>query len=524
MAMKDMPRGAGSFEASEITKDYSGVPVLLGVSLTLHPGEIVGLVGHNGAGKSTLLKVLSGAHKQSGGTLRINGQRVEFASPSEAIDSGVSTVYQELSLLPNLTVAQNVWLGREPRRAPFSLDQAKMKKGAQELVDEFGIDVDVDRLVGSYPVAVRQLLEIAIASSRETKYLLLDEPTTALEGDQVTELLAYIRKIANERGIGVLIINHKLDELYGVADRIVALMNGKVLLDSSVESIDRHAVVAAIAGADHAERVEVQREKTSDHPVKMTVENLKGHLLNGVSFEARSSEILGIYGLGGSGRSECLRAIAGIDPATSGAIVMPDGERFLPKTPRESMKHRIAFLTEERKQDGIVPQMNSYLNASLPVLKKFSSFSYLNNKKLVESTDELLESTGIKGDPQSPITSLSGGNQQKVIIARALMQDPEILLLDEPSKGVDIGAKSDIHTLLRKLAHEDDRTVVMVSSEEEEILDVADRVLVFVGGQVVAGPLDAAELDIATLRTLAWHESDDDATNQTSHVYLAEGE
>lgn len=510
MAVKDTPRSEALFEARNITKDYSGVPVLLGVSLTLKPGQIVGLVGHNGAGKSTLLKVLSGAHRQSSGELTIGGQPVEFQSPSEAIARGVSTVYQELSLLPNLTVAQNVWLGREKKKGGFTLDMAAMREGAQRLLDEFDLPIDVDRTVGSYPVAVRQLLEIAIASSRETQFLLLDEPTTALEGDQISDLLRYIRKLADERGIGVLIINHKLDELYGVADRITALMNGRVLLDAPADTVDRKAVISAIAGADHGSVTSERQQEITDHQQVMTVHNLKGILLNGVSFDVRSAEILGIYGLGGSGRSETLRAIAGITPAVSGEVYMADGHPFLPRTPAESMKKGIAFLTEERKSDGIVPQMSSVLNAALPVFKRFSRFARLDDGAMRKNADELLTSMALTGDPHGPITSLSGGNQQKVLIARVLMQNPDVLLLDEPSKGVDIGAKSDIHTLLRKLAHQEGKAVVMVTSEEEEILDVADRVLVFAEGRVVAGPTDVSELSISALRTLAWHEADDE--------------
>lgn len=515
MTVKDaLGSPSRDFEAIDIYKDYSGVPVLLGVSLTISPGEIVGLVGHNGAGKSTLLKVLSGAHKQSSGELRINGERVEFGSPSEAIGRGVSTVYQELSLLPNLTVAQNVWLGREKKKALAMLDMTAMRQGAQDLIDEFDLDVNIDRKVGDYPVAVRQMLEIAIASSRDTEYLLLDEPTTALEGDQIEELLKYIRKLADDRGIGVLIINHKLDELYGVADRITALMNGRVLLDAPAATIDRKAVIAAIAGAEHDSKAdqrsghEQQLGARPEPEVVMEVEDLRGDLLNGVSFAVRSGEILGIYGLGGSGRTETLRAIAGIAPARSGRVKLANGDSFLPKKPKDAMARSIAFLTEERKQDGIVPLMSTHMNVSLPVLEKFSHLTKMNTKEMSAASGELLDQMDLKGDPQAPIISLSGGNQQKALLARTLTQEPDIMLLDEPSKGVDIGAKSEIHRLLRKLAHEDGRAVVMVSSEEEEILDVSDRVLVFAEGRVIAGPIDVNELDVPTLRTLAWHEDE----------------
>ncbi|MBT1182285.1 sugar ABC transporter ATP-binding protein [Bifidobacterium sp. CP2] len=501
------------YEAINIEKDYSGVPVLLDVSLRLHPGEVVGLVGHNGAGKSTFLKVLSGAHKQSGGELRIDGEPVSFSSPSDAIAKGVSTVYQELSLLPNLTVAQNAWLGRELRTPGRTLDKKAMKDATAKLVAEFGLDVQPDALVGTYPVAIRQLLEIAIACSRDTKYLLLDEPTTALEGDQVNVLLDYLGHLAKERNIGILIVNHKLDELYRVSDRIVALMNGKVVIDAPTAEVDRHAVVAAIAGAEYADKAigaeGLQRRSVPDDgKITLQVHGLAGGLLKGVDLEARAGQILGIYGLAGAGRTETLRAIAGINPAAEGDILV-DGEPYHAKTPSDAMKRGIAFLTEERKKDGIVPLMNSYQNAGLPVLERYTRAGMLNKAKMTADTAAILNQLDLKGDPGKPIVSLSGGNQQKVLLARALAQHPHILLLDEPSKGVDIGAKEEIHEILRKLAHEQGMTVVMVSSEEEEVLEVSDKILVFGEGRVLAGPYDVADMTASQLRRLAWGESDD---------------
>lgn len=533
MAARDTSSGvarAGSvrecYEAINIEKDYSGVPVLLDVSLRIHPGEVVGLVGHNGAGKSTFLKVLSGAHRSSGGELRLNGETVSFAGPSDAIGKGVSTVYQELSLLPNLTVAQNAWLGRERRTAVCTLDKRSMGRATAELVADFGLDVDPEALVGSYPVAVRQLLEIAIACSRDTKYLLLDEPTTALEGDQVNVLLGYLGNLAKERGIGILIVNHKLDELYQVSDRIVALMNGKVVIDAPTGEVDRHAVVTAIAGAEYADRAAGSGSYGPGHhaaaggEVTLQVEGLRGGLLNDIGFTARAGQILGIYGLAGVGRTDTLRAIAGINPV-EGGVMSVDGEPYHARIPADAMKHGIAFVTEERKKDGIVPLMDSYQNAGLPVLGRYTRAGMLDRGRMVADTAAILEQLDLKGDPSKPIVSLSGGNQQKVLLARALAQRPHILLLDEPSKGVDIGAKEEIHDILRRLAHEQGMTVVMVSSEEEEVLEVSDSILVFGEGRVLAGPCDAADMTASRLRRLAWGETDDKAQPLAADVRSA---
>ncbi|PHP51319.1 sugar ABC transporter ATP-binding protein [Actinomyces ruminis] len=494
-------------EALDITKDYAGNRVLLGVSLEIRPGEVVGLVGHNGAGKSTLLKVLSGAHRASSGELLIDGREVHFQGPSDAIDCGVSTVYQELSLLGNLTVSQNVWLGRE-LRSKGMLDQRMMRSKALDLVHSFGLDVDPDAKVGTYSTAVRQLLEIAIALSRGTRYLLLDEPTTALEGDQVAALLKYIRRLATERQVGVLIVDHKLDELYDVADRIVALMNGKIVIDAAVESADRHEVVAAIAGQEYeADRRNDSHSRDGvERSTVLKVSGLRSGALHGVSFTAHEGEILGVYGLGGSGRSEMLRALAGIEPAMAGSIEI-NGSAFLPRSPAEAMRHGVSFLTEERKSDGIVPQMNCVRNAALPVLERFTRRCFLREGALRNQITELLKQLNVKGDLNAPIISLSGGNQQKVVLAKALVQNPTLLLLDEPTKGVDIGAKSEIHRLLRELAHSKHQSIVMVSSEEEEILELADNVIVFVDGRVAEGPLPAGALTVPMLRELAWSDA-----------------
>ncbi len=497
----------GGLVARNIKKDYTGVPVLMGVSLTLNPGEIVGLVGHNGAGKSTFLKVLSGAHRPSEGVLEIDGAEVSFSGPSDAINNGVSTVYQELSLLQNLTVSQNVFLGREESNA-LGLNKPAMREQAKAITQSFGLDIDVDRTVGRYSMATRQLLEIAIAASRQTRYLLLDEPTTSLEGDQVHRLLDYVRDLAKQRNIGVLIVNHKLDELYGVADRIVALRDGRAVIDGPTASVDRKDVVAAIAGDEYSEQSNrpsnVLRDRSSLQSV-MELEGVSSPSLNGISIDIRAGEILGIYGLSGSGRTETLRTIAGLDHYDGGSMTIL-GEPYRPRSARAAMRAGIAFVTEERKLDGIVPAMNAYQNASLPIVERFSRFGFLNLGQMRRESRKILDRLRLQGNPNQPVTSLSGGNQQKVLLARAMAQNPRILLLDEPTKGVDLGVKSEIYQLLRKLAHEQELAVVMVSSEEEEILEVSDSVLVFAGGTVVRGPVPTSQVSQAQLREWSWTE------------------
>ncbi|ADI66848.1 sugar ABC transporter ATP-binding protein [Mobiluncus curtisii] len=503
------------FEARNIAKYYSSVPALAGVSIKIHPGEIVGLVGHNGAGKSTLLKVLSGAHGADGGEVLIDGTEVNFASPAGALAKGVGTVYQELSLLPNLTVAQNVFLGRE-KSDWKGLKKEEMRNQAKELVKSFGIDVNVDAPLGHYAVATRQLLEIAVATSKNIKYLLLDEPTTSLEGEQVDSLLKYIKNLAETSNIGVLIVDHKLDELYRICDRIVALVDGKVRIDGNVNEVSHEDVVVAIAGEDVSslldsepkrDAVSVPTSETSKvqgrgEPL-VQVRNLRSAALKGVNLDIYPGEVLGIYGLIGSGRTEFLRALGTLHPIESGSISV-QGKSFKGYKPVDSLKAGLVYVTEERKMDGIVPQLSPIVNTSLPVTKKFSKLTWLSLKKMDSTMQKILARLQIRGNLQGPVVSLSGGNQQKVLLGRAIALNPKLLMLDEPTKGVDIGAKGEIHRIFKDMAHQEQVAVVVVSSEEEEILEVSDRVCVFAQGRNICEPEDVANFSVQRLRKLAW--------------------
>lgn len=507
--------------AEGIVKNYSGVPALSGVTITVRPGEVVGLVGHNGAGKSTLLKSLSGAIRPDAGKISIDNETLDLSGPAVALAAGISTVYQELSLLPNLTVTQNVFLGRELTRGG-RLSRDAMRKAAQELVRRFGMDIDVNRYLSSYPVATRQLLEIAIATENGSRFLLLDEPTTSLEGGQVERLLEVVRTLAKDTGVGILLVNHKLDELYAVADSIVALVDGQVRISGAVAEVERADVIRAIAGDEAADHIILSR-KTSDQALgessvitenkaeddlsnnsySVRIKNLRTSALADVSIQARPGRVLGIYGLIGSGRTEFMRAMVGLDAIQSGAIEL-DGKVFQPKNPAQAARHGVVYLTEERKIDGIVPGLNSPLNVVLPVLKEHSRFGVLNRKAMAQTATRYMDLLKVRGNRDAPVVSLSGGNQQKVLLARALAQKPKYLLLDEPTKGVDIGVKTEIHRLLRNLAHDEGLTVIVVSSEEEEILDVADDVATFSKGSCDGKTKLVGELSLAALRTAAW--------------------
>jgi ribose transport system ATP-binding protein len=505
-------REALGLEAKGISKYFSGVPALTGVSIAVRPGQIVGLAGHNGAGKSTLLKVLSGVHRPDEGSILLNGETIELSSPRAALARGIATVHQELSLLPNLSVTQNVFLAQERTRAGI-LQRESMRREAQAMVDRFGLDIDVTLPVGSYSVATRQLLELAIATHRNAQFLLLDEPTTSLEADQVDQLLATVRNLAKEHGVGIMLINHKLDEVYAVADHLVALVDGRVRIDGPAATVSRAEMVRAIAGDEALTQVSTASAplptKTGPTPPALSqepaliVRQLKTKTLEEVTLTAHRGRVLGIYGLVGAGRTEFLRTLIGLDPVLGGEIKLL-GRAYRPRNPAQAQMAGIVYLTEERKRDGIVPPLDSVMNVSLPVLHRFQRLGFLNRRNMWRSANEYLDILRVRGDRSQPITRLSGGNQQKILFARALAQDPKILLLDEPTKGVDIGVKGDIHRMIRNLAAEKQMTVLLVSSEEEEILEVADDVVVFVGGKCDGQSRPAQELNATQLRRAAW--------------------
>ncbi|WP_024285962.1 sugar ABC transporter ATP-binding protein [Cellulomonas sp. KRMCY2] len=513
-AATDHTQVDGGLRAHDVIKRYSGVPVLKGVSVAVRPGQVVGLVGHNGAGKSTLLRILAGATNPDGGRLEVDGQALALASPADALEAGIATVYQELSLLPNLTVTQNVFLGTESARAGIMLRE-DMRRRAQDLIERFELKLDVDRRLGDYPVATRQLLEIAIATHRDAKYLLLDEPTTSLEGDQVERFLAKVRSLANDEGLGILFVDHKLDELYSVASDIVALVDGEVRISGCVDAVSRADVVQAIAGPDHRplagrgassvpEAPDATRNPVDDRPAALEVRELRTPVLQGVSLRAHPGRVLGLYGLVGSGRTEFLRALVGLDAAASGDIELR-GCPYHPRNPAAAQRAGLVYLTEERKIDGIVPGLDSATNVALPILGSFTRLGFLDHRAMRRGASSYLDQLRVLGNRNAPVVSLSGGNQQKVLLARALAQEPTVLLLDEPTKGVDLGVKAEIHRIIRALAHDEGLTVVLVSSEEDEILEVSDDVVIFAHGRCTGELLPAAALSPSQLRHAAWN-------------------
>ncbi|MEA4943832.1 MAG: sugar ABC transporter ATP-binding protein [Propionicimonas sp.] len=496
-----------------MTKYYGSTLALSDAHLRVERGSVLAVVGHNGAGKSTLLRSLSGAERPDAGRLLIGSEELHLTSPADAAAMGIACVYQELSLVEQLTVSENLFLGREQTRNG-RLARRSMNRLARSICDEFAIDAHPNDRVGTLSVAQRQMLEVARAVHRGSRFLLLDEPTTALELGQVDRLLVTLRRLAAD-GLGIVFVNHKLNEVFAVADQVVGLADGRVVLSGPTSEIDRAAVVRAVVGeraaADHrgpavVAPVEGANQPPSERPVVFRAEEVGGPVLANVSLTVHAGEIVGIYGLVGSSRSRFLRTVYGMEPLTRGTMTL-DGRPYHPATPLQAVRSGVAYLPEERKLDGIIPQLDTHSNAALPVLRRFVRLGVLRWRTLRAQTSVELAKVAVRGNLESPLSSLSGGNQQKVLFARATLQRPTLLLLDEPTKGVDIGAKTEIYQIIRQLAREQQVAIIIVSTEVEEVLAVADSVAVFRGGWCDGSVRPAGSLGAAELRELAWSDA-----------------
>jgi ABC-type sugar transport system ATPase subunit len=512
-------RTTGTVLAAEgISRRYGHTLALDGVGLALRTGEVHGIAGHNGAGKSTLLRILSGAEQPDSGRITLDASPLQLAGPASALAAGISCVYQELSLAPNMTVAQNIFLGTESNRAGRVKDR-EMNAETAELLEEFGVPVRPTDAVSRLPVAQRQMVEILRALHRRTAFLLLDEPTTALQPHQIELLIAALRRIVAERHVAVALIDHKLDELYAVADRITVLTDGRVTLSGAVADTPRERLIDAIVGTGNrrardvllasaagtaapAPAAEADAGETAPRDTVLGLAGVETDRLRDLDLEVRGGQVHGIYGLVGSGRTRLLRTIVGLEPIKAGRLTLL-GEPYRPTGPREAIRRGIAYVSEERKADGFIPGTDAYDNAVLPVLSRYARFGVIRRSAARQAAREILDSLDIRGEVSGPIERLSGGNQQKALLGKALMQKPRVLLLDEPTKGIDIAAKAEIHGIIRDLAHRDGVAVIVVSSEEEEILAVSDRVAVMRGGRIVGPPSPAGEYSILELRRQA---------------------
>jgi len=486
---------------SGISKSFPGVIALEDVDFSLRSGEIHALMGENGAGKSTLIKVLTGVEQPDKGTIELDGKPVQVRSPQHSQDIGISTVYQEVNLCTNISIAENIMLGREPHRFG-SIDWRKMNEMAQEAIDRLSIDVDVTQPLENYSVAIQQMVAIIRALEvLSAKVLILDEPTSSLDIHETNLLFDVMRKLKNE-GIGIIFITHFLDQVYQIADRITVLRNGKLVGTYDASSLPRVELVAKMLGRslnelDAMSKVKSQEEEKKDkqHLVEAKGLGLTG-MLEPVDLELNANEVLGIAGLLGSGRTEMAGLIFGLDAPDNGSLII-SGEKVNKFSPLESLKHGIALCPEDRKAEGVVGELTIRENIILALQARYGWFKFLSLQKQNEIAEKYIKLLGIvTPSPDQLVKNLSGGNQQKVILARWLATNPKVLILDEPTRGIDVGAKTEIQKLVMQLA-EEGKSCVFISSELEEVLRVSDRVAVLRDRRKVAEY--ASDVDDKTL-------------------------
>jgi len=474
---------------SGIDKRFAGIPALTAASFEVGRGEVHALIGQNGAGKSTLIKVLTGYYRRDAGTVLFDGQPFEAGSPEAAQARGVSTIYQEINLVGFRSVTENICLGREMRRFGF-LDWPAMHRAARELVARFSLKIDVRRPLDSYPIATQQMVAIARAVGFSSKLVIMDEPTSSLDDREVEVLFGVIRQL-KASGVSVVFVSHKLDELYEVCDRVTIMRDGRTVRVAALSEVGKLDLVATMLGRD-LKTVARQgatgfgEKSTGAHDEMLRVSGLAAppHV-DHVDFRVGAGEIVGMAGLLGSGRTESVRVVFGADRAKSGEIAL-NRAGFSPRHPAEAIAAGIGFVTEDRKLEGIVPELSVRENLTLALLPHLSKAGIVDEARQREVVDKFIARLGVRcASPEQPIRELSGGNQQKVLLARWLCMNPRLLILDEPTRGIDVGAKAEIQSLIRELAA-NGLGVLMVSSEVEEIVEGSDRAYVMRDGHTVA--------------------------------------
>lgn len=471
-----------------ISKAFPGVQALDRVDFEAYSGEVMALVGENGAGKSTLMKILSGAYQKDSGRIYLEGKRVEIQNPYHAQLLGISTIYQELNVTPNQTVVQNIFLGREIKRRSFLgflgfVDKKEMEKRAQELLEKLGANIHPAELVKNLSVAQRQLVEIAKALSFRAKIIIMDEPTSALGPEEVEKLFEVVRQL-KEQGIAVIFISHRLEEVFKIADRITVLRDGKLVGYMTKEEATPDKVIYLMVNRPLGDMFR-KEEIPKGEPI-LEVKNLRSNIVKDVSFTLYRGEILGIAGLVGSGRTELVRLIFGADPKISGDIYI-EGKKVEIKSPEDAVKMGIGLVPEDRQNQGLILKMSVRENIGIPIIRSLiKALGFVDKIKLSKIAEEFVRRLNIKTPSiLEKVLYLSGGNQQKVVLAKWLASEPKILILDEPTRGIDVGAKAEIHAIMNQLAKQG-ISIIMISSEMPEVLAMSDRILVMSEGKIVA--------------------------------------
>jgi ribose transport system ATP-binding protein len=476
----------------KLSKSFPGVRALHDVQFELMAGEVHALMGENGAGKSTLMKILAGVYTRDSGEILVGGEPAEFLSPRDAQAAGVGIIHQELQLMNHLTVAQNIFIGREPRgRLGLFLDEDKLNIAAREILSRMHVNLDPRAMVGELTVASQQMVEIAKALSFDSRVLIMDEPTSALNDAEIAELFRIIRELKS-RGVGIVYISHKMDELKQIADRVTVLRDGEYVATVDAANTTVEAIIGMMVGRTLSDATPAARDAAQGETA-LEVRHLNaGPLVRDVSFTLRQGEILGFAGLMGAGRTEVARAVFGADPVESGEIFVKGAKASI-KNPSDAVAHGIGYLSEDRKRFGLATGMDVESNIVMSNLRNFLSLNFfLRRARMRRRASHFINLLAIRTPSASQeVRLLSGGNQQKIVIAKWLERDCDVLFFDEPTRGIDVGAKSEIYKLLRKLADEG-KAIVMISSELPEILRMSDRIVVMCEGRIT-GELSAKE-------------------------------
>ncbi|WP_250527640.1 sugar ABC transporter ATP-binding protein [Caballeronia sp. GAWG2-1] len=483
-------------DMQDIDIAFGGTPALKRARLTVAAGEVHALIGQNGAGKSTLIKILTGAYRKTAGTIRFDGRETDFRTPKEAREAGISTIYQEINLVPFRSVAENIFLGREPRRFGL-IDWKTVQRRAHELLESFGLHIDVKKPVREYSTAIQQMVALARAVSSDAKMVIMDESTSSLDEREVELLFTVVRRLRDD-GRAVIFVSHRLDELYALCDRVTVMRDGQTVAESSMQEMDKLKLVTTMLGRTlaavvHEDDAVKEANLAKRGAVALRAQGLSaGAKVTDVTLDVHAGEAVGLAGLLGSGRTETMRLLFGADRPSNGTLAV-DGAEVAFKSPKDAIARGIAYLTEDRKAEGIVPELSVRDNLTLVCLPALTRRGVIDVAKQREIVDGFITSLGIKlRSPDQPIRELSGGNQQKVLLARWLATNPRLLLLDEPTRGIDVGAKADVAKIVREL-RDAGLAVLLSASELEELTAVADRAVVIRDGETVA-QLDGAQM------------------------------
>ncbi|MBD8136949.1 sugar ABC transporter ATP-binding protein [Bacillus sp. CFBP 13597] len=467
-------------EMRGIGKNFPGVKALSNVDFSIRKSEIIALCGENGAGKSTMMKILSGIYKPDEGEILFEGKAVHITKPDVAQKLGIAIIHQELSLVPELTVAENIYIGDYPQKFPGVVDWRKMRRNAQAVLEEMGFKMDVDQRVGDLGIAKQQIVEIAKALHKKAKVVILDEPTAPLANQDVDQLIDLVLKLRSE-GLGIVYISHRLPEVFQISDRVTILKDGQVVATRDTNNLDRDQLIKLMVGRDVL-KMRMGSIANKERKVLSVSDLCTPTLLKDINFDLFEGEVLGIAGLVGSGRTELVRAIFGADPCSAKMNLF--GKPFAVKSPRDAIRKGIALLPEDRKHQGLVLGMTALENMTISGLDNFSKFGVVNRRKEQDDGNMLVKKLQVRVSGLSQETrTLSGGNQQKLIIARWLYKNVKVLIFDEPTRGIDVGAKAEIYNLINEFVKEGG-SVIVISSELPEVL-MCDRVLVMSGGKIV---------------------------------------